>query len=238
MNPKQFATMPKTNNDKIDMIQPNSIIQGDCLEVMKEIPDKSVDMILTDPPYGMDLTPQRSSGKFHGIKITNDDNLDWTGEFFNECFRVTKNNTAVMVFCSHHSIGKFIESAKRAGFDVKNLLVWDKMWFGMGGNWRPNFELILVFSKGRFVIKSNNKDNILRYRRISPQKAQHPTEKVIPLLEELISEPDYNPQIILDPFAGSGTTGVACKNLNRNYILIEKEPEYVEIIKQRLALTK
>ena len=212
----------------------NKVIQGDCLEVMKDIADKSIDMILTDPPYGMNLTPQREGGKFHNVKIENDDNLDWTDMFFSQCFRVIKKDTVMYSFCSHHSVGKFIESAKKSGFIVKNLLVWDKMWFGMGNNWRPNFELILVLGNGRFVTKSKNKSNILSYRRITPQKAVHPTEKVIPLLEELIAEPDYNPKIILDPFAGSGTTGVACKNLNRNFILIEKEPEYIDIINKRL----
>jgi DNA modification methylase len=193
-------------------------------------------MILTDPPYGMNLIPQRECGKFHNVKIHNDDNLEWADVFFSECFRVIKKDSIMYSFCSYHSVGKFIECAKKYGFIVKNLLVWDKMWFGIGNNWRPNFELILVLGNGRFVTKSKNKSNILSYRRISPQKSVHPTEKVIPLLEELIAEPDYSPQIILDPFAGSGTTGVACKNLNRNYILIEKEPEYIEIIKKRLNI--
>lgn len=210
------------------------LTNGDCLEEMKNIPDGSVDMVLTDPPYGMNLTPQRETGKFKGVKIANDEQLDWSDEFFAQCFRVLPKDSACMSFCSHHSVGTFIESAKKAGFDVKNLLVWDKMWFGMGGNWRPNFELILVLTKGRFVTHSKNRDNILRYRRISPQKSQHPTEKVIPLLEELISEPDYNPQTILDPFMGSGTTGVACKNLNRNFIGIELDPTYFEIAKKRI----
>jgi len=210
------------------------LIQGDCLEEMKNIPDGSVDMVLTDPPYGMNLTPQRASGKFKGVKIKNDENLGWSDEFFRQCFRVLPKDSACISFCSHHSVGAFIDSAKKTGFDVKNLLVWDKMWFGMGGNWRPNFELILVLTKGRFVTHSKNKDNILRYRRISPQKSRHPTEKVIPLLEELVSEPDYNPQTILDPFMGSGTTGVACKNLNRNFIGIELDPEYFKIAQNRI----
>jgi len=137
--------------------------------------------------------------------------------FFKEIFRVLKKNTVAYVFCSHHSIGTFIKDAKNAGFEIKNLLVWDKMWFGMGGNWRPNFELILVLTNGRFVTKSANKDNILRYRRISPQKSKHPTQKVVPLLEELIIEPDYEPKIILDPFMGSGTTAVACQQTGRDF---------------------
>ena len=101
-----------------------NLMQGDCLELMKTIPDGSVDMVLTDPPYGMDLTPQRQKSKFHGIKIENDTNLDWCDEFMTQCYRVLpKNNCAAMLFCSHHSVGKFIESGKSSGFDMKNLLV-------------------------------------------------------------------------------------------------------------------
>lgn len=66
------------------------LIHGDCLEVMKSIPSGSIDMTLTDPPYGMNLTPQRETSKFHGVKIKNDNNLLWVDSFFEECFRVTK----------------------------------------------------------------------------------------------------------------------------------------------------
>jgi len=211
------------------------LMLGDCLERMKEIPDGSVDMILADPPYGMNLTPQRATGKFHKQKIKNDGNLDWSDDFFKECYRVLpKKDCGGFFFCSHHSVGQFIESGKKAGFDVKNLLVWDKDWFGMGGNWRPNFELILLLTKGRFVTHSNNKSNILKYRRLSGQKMVHPTEKVVPLLEELIVEPDYNPQTILDPFMGSGSTGVACVNIGRKFIGIELDQGYFDIAKQRI----
>ena len=75
---------------------------------------------------------------------------------------------------------------------------------------------------------------LLRYRRISPQKAKHPTQKVIPLLKELIFEPDYNPKVILDPFIGVGSTAIACIGLNINFIGIELDEEYCKIAKERL----
>lgn len=211
------------------------LMQGDCLELMKQIPDGSVDMILTDPPYGMSLKPQRKEAKFHGKQIINDDQLDWSDDFFSQCYRVLpKKDCGAFVFCSHHSVGTFIESAKAAGFQIKNLLVWDKDWFGMGGNWRPNHELILLLTKGRFVTKSKNKSNILRFRRLSGQRMVHPTEKPIGVLQELISEPDYEPKTILDPFMGSGSTGVAAKNLNRKFIGIELDENYFSIAKKRI----
>lgn len=199
---------------------------GDCLERMKEIPDGSMDMILTDPPYGMDLTPQRETGKFHGVKIKNDNNLNWVNRFFEECYRVTKKNTGSFFFCSHHCIADFIIAAKNAGFEVKNILTWDKKHFGMGGNWRPVTEFIILCTKGRFVTKSNGLSNILRFSKVHHTKAVHPTQKPTDLLCHLIEEPDYNPISILDPFMGSGSTGVACKMMSKSFIGIELDPTF------------
>jgi len=211
-----------------------TLMQGDCLERMKEIPDGSVDMVLTDPPYGMDLTPQRKSGKFHGVKIKNDDTLSWTDDFLQECFRVLPKNSAAFIFCSHHCISEFINSVKLAGFDVKNLLIWNKGHFGMGGNWRPVHELILLLTKGRFVTKSKNLKTIIDFKKVHHSRAVHPTEKPIDLLQHLIEQADYEPQKILDPFMGSGTTGAAAVNLGRNFIGIELDGGYFNIAKERI----
>ena len=210
-------------------------MQGDCLERMKEIPSGSIDMILTDPPYGMNLSPQRKTGKFHGKIIKNDDNLKWTDLFFNECFRVAGKDTASMFFCNHHCVAEFIISAKLAGYEVKNLIVWDKGHFGMGGNWRPVHELVLICTKGRFVTHSNNLRTIIEFKKVHHTKAVHPTEKPIDILAHLIIEPDYDPKTILDPFMGSGSTGVAAKNLNRDFIGIEMDENYFNIAKDRIS---
>lgn len=212
------------------------LIHGEALtEMDKLIADGIiVDAIITDPPYGMNLTPQRESAKFKNTKIKNDDNLNWSDSFFEKCFLLTPKNSGSLFFCSYHSVGKFIESGKNAGFDVKNLMVWDKDWFGIGGNWRPTCEFILLLTKGRFVTHSKNKSNILKFRRLSGQKMVHPTQKPVALIEELIKEPDYNPQIILDPFMGSGTTGVACRNTKRDFIGIELDENYFNIACERI----
>ena len=210
------------------------LMRGDCLERMKEIPDGSVDMVLTDPPYGMNLSPQRKSGKFYKKGIIGDNSLSWSDELFQECFRVTKSNTVSMFFCNHHCVSEFINSAKKAGFDIKNLIVWDKCHFGIGGNWRPVHELILICTKGRFVTKSKNLKTIIRFKKVHHSKAVHPTEKPNDILEHLIYEPDYNPEKILDPFMGSGTTGVACANLDREFIGIEMDDNYFNIAKDRI----
>jgi site-specific DNA-methyltransferase (adenine-specific) len=209
------------------------LYQGDCLEVMDELikDDVKVDMILTDPPYGIDLTPQRENGKFKNTKVINDNNLCWLPKFVNQIYALTKN-TAI-IFCAWQNIDKFkIELEKK--FTIKNILVWNKDWFGMGNNYRPNYELILLCCKTNITTKSKNKSNILTYRRIPPQKLKHSCEKPVGLLEDLIYELTDENDIVLDSFMGSGSTGVACLNTNRRFIGIELDEKYFTISYTRL----
>ena len=209
------------------------LYQGDCLEVMDELikDDVKVDMILTDPPYGIDLTPQRENGKFKNTKVINDNNLCWLPKFVNQIYALTKN-TAI-IFCAWQNIDKFkIELEKK--FIIKNILVWNKDWFGMGNNYRPNYELILLCCKTNITTKSKNKSNILTYRRIPPQKLKHSCEKPVGLLEDLIYELTDENDIVLDSFMGSGSTGVACLNTNRRFIGIELDEKYFTIACDRL----
>ena len=78
------------------------LYNGDCLELMKSIPDKSVDLILTDPPYGIDLTPQRARGRFKNTKVINDNTLDWLDSFVDESYRIAKNATCVFLWMAKH----------------------------------------------------------------------------------------------------------------------------------------
>ena len=209
------------------------LYQGDCLEVMDELikDDVKVDMILTDPPYGIDLTPQRENGKFKNTKVINDNNLWWLPKFVNQVYALTKN--IAIIFCAWQNIDKFkIELEKK--FIIKNILVWNKDWFGMGNNYRPNYELILLCCKTNITTKSKNKSNILTYRRIPPQKLKHSCEKPVGLLEDLIYELTDENDIVLDSFMGSGSTGVACLNTNRKFIGIELDENYFNIACDRL----
>lgn len=112
--------------------------------------------------------------------------------------------------------------------------MWNKDWFGMGNNYRPNYELIILCCKTNIKTKSNNKSNILTYRRLSPKKLSHSCEKPLPLLEDLITELTNENDVIIDTFAGSFSTCVACKNTNRRYIGIELDKNYFDIGVERL----
>ena len=214
----------------------NQVIQGDCLEVMKDIPNKSVDMILTDPPYGMNYQSSRRTATKQFAKITNDTNIDWFPEFIKECYRVLKDNSHIYIFCNDYNISKFRDLQEQAGFKNKRTLVWVKNNHTSGdllGDYANKTEFINYAQKGRRLLNGGRDTNVLNFSRVS--KLEHPTQKPVDLNEYLIKKSTNENDLILDPFAGSGTTGVACKNLNRNYILIEKEQEYIDIINKRLS---
>jgi site-specific DNA-methyltransferase (adenine-specific) len=208
---------------------------GDNREVLKTLEDNSVDLILTDPPYGINLTPQRERGKFKNTVVNNDNNLKWLPEFVIQTHRIIKE--AGFIFCNWQNYDIFKQEFEKL-FIIKNCIVWDKDWFGMGNNFRPNHEFILVICKTNFKTKSHNLSNILKVRRLSSQKMVHSCEKPIELLSILIKESTNENDIVLDPFAGSGGTGVACKLLNRKFIGIEIEENYMKIASERIKNTK
>ena len=208
------------------------LIHGDCLEEMKKIPDGSVDMVLTDPPYGMSFQSNHRKEKYNTIK--NDDSLEWMNEFVSQSYRVAKNNTAHYVFCSFHNIDIFKQAFEKK-FKVKNILVWEKNNTSMGdlkADFAPKIEFILFLQKGRRLINGKRDPNIFKFARTGNKN--HPTEKPVDLNEYLLSKFSNETETILDPFMGSGTTGVACKNLNRNFIGIELDETYFNIAKDRI----
>lgn len=209
---------------------------GDCLEVMKSIPDNSIDLVLTDPPYGMSFQSNHRENKHK--KIANDDNLDWLPNLIVELYRVCKHNTAHYMFCSYHKIDIFKQEIEKY-FTLKNILVWEKNNTSMGdlkADFAPKIEFVLFFQKGRREINGTRDANIFKSRRTGNEL--HPTQKPVDICEYLISKFSNEKDTILDPFMGSGTTGVACKNINRNFIGIELNDEYYNISKERIENMK
>ena len=184
------------------------LFQGDCLEVMKGIPDKSIDLVVTDPPYGIGIAKNPFRQKFSKKEW---DTFTPTKEYFDEIFRISKNQ----IIWGGNYFSQFLPASRC-------FYVWDKV--------QPEKFSSAMCEQAYCSKQSPAK--LFKQRVVSFEKF-HPTTKPVNLMEWCIQFfPDA--QTILDPFAGSGTTGVASKNLNRNCILIEKEPEYCEIIKKRI----
>jgi len=211
------------------------LLQGDCLELMKDIPDKSIDMILCDPPYLMNYQSGRRKDKFK--KIDNDvDAYELIKETLKESYRVMKDNTSIYMFCSWHHVD-FFKQAIEKEFKLKNIIVWNKNNHGAGdlkGSYAPKHEFILYAHKGRSVFNEKRIPDVIDCAKVSGNNMIHPTEKPIDLLELFIERNSKEKEVILDMFMGSGTTGVACKNLNREFIGMELDEGYFNIAKERI----
>ena len=211
----------------------NKIIQGDCLEVMKDIPDKSIDMILTDPPYFLPATHYQTrkvfSRNFSDLGILE----HFIKDFFSEVKRVIKDDGVIYVFCDGQSYPLFYYHLYHFCRSVRPL-IWDKKISINGYSWRHQHEIIIFAQMPKERPVPTGDGDILRYSAVKIDERKHPAEKPIELLEQFIKKSSKENDTILDPFAGSGTTGVACKMLGRNYILIEKEPGYVKICEDRI----
>jgi len=211
-------------------------MQGDCLERMKEIPDGSVDMVLTDPPYGMNYQSNRRTATDKFEKIQNDEGLDWLDKFVDECWRVMADNTAAYVFCSWHKVDIFKQAFERK-FKLKNMIVWVKNNHGSGdlkGAYAPKHEFILYMHKGRSLFRNGRTPDVVMADKVLGSNMVHPTEKPVPLIEKFIENNSDKNDSILDPFMGSGTTGVAAERLGRNFIGIELDKEYFDIANERI----
>ena len=213
------------------------LYQGDCLEIMGGIKDKSVDLIVTDPPYLMNYQSNRRKKEDRFDKIKNDKgNYMLIQDYLEECHRIMKDNTAIYCFCSWHNID-FFKNEFEKHFKLKNILVWNKNNHGTGdlkGSYAPKHEFILFGHKGRTLLREKRIADVIDCPKISSNKLTHPTEKPQDLLEIFIKQSSDVGSIIFDGFMGTGSCGIAAEKLNRNFIGIELDEKYFNIAKNRL----
>ncbi len=186
---------------------------GDCLDVLPTLEAGSVDAVVTDPPYGVSY----SSGwdnEFRDIRISGDES--------------TRARDAVIELFSGTPVLSFGSWKAPRPVGVRQILIWDKGTVGMGDlsiPWFPSTEEIYVIGSGWLGTRTRS---VLPYWL---RNEHHPTEKPVPLIEELLDKCGAR---ILDPFMGSGTTGVACVRTGRRFIGIEKEKKYFDIAVNRI----
>lgn len=220
---------------KLEEIE-NSILNADCLDILRELPDKCVDLVLTDVPYGINFQSDRRQLKHR--KIENDNNLIWLSKWIKHIARVIKENAHLYIFCSWHNIEIFKTEIEKY-IKVKNILIWAKNNTGMGdlvGDYAPQYEMILYCNPNNKPLNNGRDSNILRFNRT--QNENHPTEKPINMMSYLISKSTKENDLVLDTFAGSCPVAIACHNLNRRFICIEKDKEYWQKSVERLEIAQ
>lgn len=211
----------------------NKIINGDCLEIMKNLESNSIDLILTDPPYGMNYQSSRRTEQHD--KIALDENTNWFLPFIKEAYRILKDNTHIYIFCNDYAISKFRDEMELVGFTPKRTLVWVKNNHTSGdleGDYANKTEFILYAHKGRRLLNGGRETNVLFFNRVNTDK--HPTKKPEDLCAFLIKKSTNENEVVLDPFCGAGTTCASAKQLKRNFIGIELDPKYCKIAEDRI----
>jgi len=253
----------KTSNSIQSLV--NKIIQGDCLEIMRKIPNDSVDVTFADPPFNL----KKKYNKYYD-KHEVDDYLKWCKEWLKEMSRITKPTGSIFV----HNIPKWLIYLGSYLNDLaifRHWISWDAMGSPLGKTLLPNHYGILYYVKSEnfkfYGIRMPHKRcRVCKYilqdyggkkaqmhhfgplvsdvwtdiHRIRHKKRrdEHPCQLPIPLLERLLLMSTDEGDIVLDPFIGTGTTAIASKKLGRKYIGIDIDPKYIEITRKKLDDTK
>jgi site-specific DNA-methyltransferase (adenine-specific) len=227
------------------------IILGDCLEVMRSMPDESVDAVITDPPYcsgGFSETGRRQA-KGQGLRSETIRDVGW---FVNDnmgtaglvwllrsvavgAARLLRDGGSLCLFTDWRMIVNVAPALESSGLRLQNVVVWDKGNAGLGRGFRAQHEMVLHFTKGTGVFHDASTGNVLRIPRVNHATREHQTQKPVELMQRLIRVVAQPNGTVLDPFAGSGTTGVAALLEGRRFIGIEREAAYVEIARRRIA---
>ena len=222
------------------------LYKGDCLELMRDMGTESIDLIVTDPPYkvatggvpnetnNVILNKNRPKGILteHSqlIKI-----IPKFSDWIPECYRVLKNGSHAYFMINSSNLIELANGIEKAGFKIHNILTWKKNNCTPSQFYMKNCEFVIFCRKGKAKYINNIGDSktVHEFNNISGKKV-HPTEKPIELMKFYIENSSEENDTVLDPFMGSGSTGVACVNTFRNFIGFEIDANYFNIATKRI----
>ena len=233
------------------------IVHDDCFNYLKQIKNKSIDLILVDPPY---LISRKSNFKNYSDKANSDiitkygkhsidfgdwdkDDIDWN-LLFKEYYRVLKDGGTLIFFFDIWKSTMIKDIAEFYKFKQPRVCQWQKtnpVPINSKINYLSNAnEYFFTFIKGKKPTFHSEYDNgTYRYPLChGKERLEHPTQKPLSLIIDLVKKHSNEGDLVLDTFAGTGTTGEACLMLKRNYILIERDENYFSLIKNRLGKNK
>jgi len=236
----------------------NMVYLGDCVEIMRRLPDKSVDLIFADPPFNIGIKYD-----VHNDNMPYEEYYKWSEKWIKEAFRLLKDNGTIYVAIGDEFAAEINLILKRTGFNFRNWIIW---YYTFGQNQRKKFNRahthILYFTKDKANFKFNDKDirvpsarqliyndkranpigkipdDVWQFSRVcgtfKERIEKHPCQMPEDLLELVIKASSNEGDLVLDPFGGTGTTAVVAKKLKRNFITIEISKDYHNIILKRL----
>lgn len=225
---------------------------GDCLDVMRSMPDKSVDAVITDPPYS-------SGGQYRGDRMAKPSNkyiqtgsvyteradfsgdnrdqrgfLTWSTMWLSQLFRISKYGAVAMIFTDWRQLPTVTDAVQCGGWIWRNIVTWWKPGIRMQrGRFSSSSEYVVYCSNGMPTPGEQSPQNVLSIPPVHGDDKNHQSEKPIELIKTIIGATPQGSTII-DPFMGSGTTGVACVQTGRNFIGCEIDPDYFKIAQRRI----
>ena len=205
----------------------SELIHGDCLEVLPTLTPGSIDFILTDPPY---LVSYQSRD---GRRILNDDNDRWLNPAFAQLFRVLKEGAFCVTFYSWPNADRFLAAYRNAGFSLIGHFVFPKRYASRTRLVRYQHECAHLLVKGVPWVRDGAISDVIEWSYTGNKL--HPTQKPVSVLTKLIEAFSCPGDVVLDPFAGSGSTLIAARMLNRNGLGIELDRGYFDIASERIA---
>ena len=208
-----------------------TLTQMDAVAFLKSLPSESVDLVITDPAY-------ESLEKHRAVGTTTRLN-DWFDifpnarfpELFAEIYRVLRRNAHFYMMCDQETMFVAKPLAEAAGFKFWKPLVWDKKTIGMGYHYRAQYEFILFFAKGKRRLNNLGISDIIEAPRV---RDGYPTEKPVSVSEALIRQSSNNGQIVVDPFMGSGSVGVAALLNGRKFLGADTSAKSIALATTRL----
>lgn len=197
------------------------------------MPAESVDFVITDPPYNINLNPQRGTTEaIQGDNMEPEEFYHFLERTFSECYRALKPDTIAVSFMGWKTIPIFERALTAAGFSIKSMPIWVKNNFGIGYYTRPQYEPLYLCFKGTPPTPATPISDVLQYAKVAQQI--HSCQKPVSLIAKLIATFSPEGGLVLDPFIGSGTTAVAAIQTSRHFLGFEIAPEHYATAKERV----
>lgn len=224
------------------VIDSPNVTNGNCIETMSNMEAECIDLIVTDPPYGIDLDRAHTYGRMTVVDTRFNDSdfatFDLLDKAFGEMYRVLKPQRHCYVFCGIDKVPEVIKLLVKHEFNVHHLpLIWDKgsgSYPSQGTSYVHSYEAFLHCWKGERRKLNGTPKDVFTVKRVPPGQKIHPTEKPTELLRDLINLSSFPGEHVLDPFAGSGATLIAARETQRQGIGIELDETFYRKICERL----